>query len=96
MTSVMGGSVLSIRVGFVLWHLSVVGSLGRGQCLASCGGGSNKWRKPEGSRIMSRIVWVQWRPWSTMGKDSSAVAYRNRDKGRHGPSLVIEKQEEAE
>lgn len=31
-----------------------------------------------------------------MGKDSSAVAYRNRDKGRDGPSLVMEKQEEAE
>lgn len=81
--------MLSIRVCFVLW------TAGEGPVLDFLWG-SNKWRKPEGSRIVSRIVWVQWRPWSTMGKDSSAVAYRNRDKGRDGPSLVMEKQEEAE
>lgn len=51
-----GGSVLSTGVGFVLWHLPVVGPLGRDQCLVSCVGGSNKWQMLEGSRIVSRIV----------------------------------------
>lgn len=91
--------MLSIRIGFVLWHLPVVGPLGRGQCLASCVGGCNKWQKPEWSRIVSRIVEAQWRhrcgsaePLSTMGKDSCAVACRNRDEARDGQNLVMEKQ----